>query len=121
MNACESGYLDDVKSSLEKLKNAGKDVDVQDADGRIGLHLSASEGNLSVVEFLVSEGADVNAKNNDKETPLIEAAFCGHYKVCQFLVSNGADVNIESEFGTAMELAKKEGYDRIADFLRSVM
>ena len=103
------------------MKIEGNDVNVQDDDGRIGLHLSAYEGHLSVVEFLVSEGADVNAKNNDKETPLIEAAFYGHFKVCQFLVSNGADVTVKSKFGTALEYAKDQGHVHIADFLRSVM
>ena len=61
------------------------------------------------------------ANDDDKATPLIIAARYGHFEVCQFLVSNGADVTVESKFGTAMELTKKEGYDRIADFLRSVM
>ena len=114
--------MDGVKSTLEELKNDGKDVDVKDADGRIGLHWSACKGHLSVVEFLVSEGADVNATDARwKETPLIEAAWNGYFKVCQFLVSNGADVTVDSKVGTALDCAKRNGHDCIADFLRSVM
>ena len=42
--------MKDVKSTLEELKNDGKDVDVQDAEGRSGLWLAASKGHLSVVK-----------------------------------------------------------------------
>ena len=121
LEACESGNLDDVKSTLEKLKNEGNDVNVRDADGNSGLHLGAKKGHLPVVEFLFSEGTDVNATNNDKETALIKAAFFGHLEVCEYLVSNGADVTVKSKFGTAMKLAKKKGHDAIVDFLKSVM
>ena len=58
LEECESGNLKNVKSTLERLKNEGKYVNVRDADG---IRWSAKEGHLSVVEFLVSEGADVNA------------------------------------------------------------
>ena len=130
MTACQSGDLEDVQTILDELKTKNIDVqdanqktgvNIQDADGNSGLHLAASGGHLPVVEFLVSEGADVNTTNDDNETALTEAAFSGHLEVCQYLVSNGADVTVESEFGTALELAEEEGHDAIVDLLKFIM
>ena len=110
--------MEDVKSTLEQLKNDGKDVDVQDAEGRSGLWLAASEGHLSVLEFLVSEGANVDATNNDGKTALMMASYSGHLSVCEYLISQNCDATIQCELGTALDAAKAGKKEEIVALLR---
>ena len=118
--ACESGNLDDVKSTLEKLKNEGNDVNVQDADGRTGLWLAAFKGHLPVLEFLVSEGANVDATSNDGMTGLMMASVKGHLSVCEYLISQNCDATIQCELGTALDAAKAGKNEEIVALLRSL-
>ena len=97
--------MENVKSTLEKLKNEGNDVNVRDAEGRSGLWLAASEGHLSVLEFLVSEGANVDATNNERKTALMIASFNGHMSVCEYLISQNCDVMIQCKAKTALDYA----------------
>ena len=121
MHACEVGDLDNVKSTLEELKKDDKDVNVQDANGKTGLWLAASGGHLPVLEFLVSEGANVDHTDKDGKTGLMMASYSGHLSVCQYLISQNCDVMIQSDIGTALDTAKREGHQDIVDLLKPLM
>ena len=112
--------MENVKSTLEKLKIEGNDVNVQDAEGRSGLWLAASEGHLSVLEFLVSEGANVDATSNDGTTALMMASFKGHMYVCEYLISQNCDATIQCELGTALDAAKAGKNEEIVALLESL-
>ena len=56
------------------------------------LHLAASHGHLSVVEYLVNQKADINAINNDDWSPLHYAAINGHLNVVEYLVNQKANI-----------------------------
>ena len=112
--------MDDGKSTLEKLKNDGNDVNVQDADGRTGLWLAALGGHLPVLEFLVSEGANVDDKNKEGQTALMEASYYGHLSVCEHLISQNCDVMIQWDGLTALDAAKQGQNEEIVALLESL-
>ena len=112
--------MEDVKSTLEELINYGKDVDVQDAEGRSGLWLAASGGHLSVLEFLVSEGANVDATNNERKTALMIASFNGHMSVCEYLISQNCDVMIQCKAETTLDYAMDGKNEEIVALLKTL-
>lgn len=57
------------------------------------LHLSASLGHLSIIDYLVNHGANVNVKDKKHLTPLHLSAHNGHYRIIEYLINHGADVN----------------------------
>ena len=57
---CDAAARSDI-AQLKRLADKGAHVDMADYDKRTALHLSASEGLLPVVKFLIEEcGADPN-------------------------------------------------------------
>ena len=64
--------------------------------------MSAQDGHLDVVKFLVEQQAEVNAKKDDGWTPLHSAAQNGHLDVVKFLVEQRAEVNAKSTFQCGM-------------------
>ena len=111
--------MDNVKSTLEELKKVDKDVNIQDADGKTGLWLAASEGHLPVLEFLVSEGANVDATDKDGQTGLMMASCYGHLSVCEYLISQNCDVMIQYQGATALAFAKQGGKEEIVALLKT--
>ena len=100
------------------MKIEGNDVNVQDAEGRSGLWLAASEGHLSVLEFLVSEGANVDATNNERKTALMIASSNGHMSVCEYLISQNCDVLIQCKEETALDYATDGKNEEIVALLK---
>lgn len=69
---------------------------------------------------LVENGAEVDAHHDrDGRTPLYFAALEDSIDVVRFLVENGADVNPRSAFGTPLDIALSNGYEEVANYLRS--
>ncbi|CAK4090743.1 unnamed protein product, partial [Aphanomyces euteiches] len=56
---------------------------VQDYDSRTLLHVAASEGMLSAVEYLIACGANVNALDRWNNSPLSEAMYFAHNDVAR--------------------------------------
>ena len=82
MYAAAEGDLD----TLRRHMFMGHDMGISDFDGRTPLHLSAAEGHLECVKFLL-QGCDVPAEPTDRWgfTPLSEAERFGHKIVVEFL------------------------------------
>eukprot|EP00057_Strongylocentrotus_purpuratus_P014627 XP_011669101.1 PREDICTED: serine/threonine-protein phosphatase 6 regulatory ankyrin repeat subunit B-like [Strongylocentrotus purpuratus] len=106
------------------------------------LHLSAMQGHLDVIKYLISQGAElnkgaidgaeVNKTNGRGETALRLAAQdghlditrylisqgAGHLDVIKYLISQGAEVNnIEDNGMTALHASAQEGHLDVTKYL----
>ena len=61
------------------------EADDADYDGRSALHVAASEGQLTVIAFLLELGAAVNAKDRFGHTPLQDVVKHAHVDVARLL------------------------------------
>ena len=72
------------------------------------------------MHLLLARGADVNAiDGNGGATPLFLAAHRGRTSCVRELILGGADPSIKTHWGTALELAEKEGHTEVVALLRS--
>lgn len=69
-----------------------KDPDCCDYDGRTPLHLSASNGCYSAVQWLLEHGVNPNAVDKFNRTPLEDAVRGDHREVGRLLMEHGAKV-----------------------------
>ena len=87
--------------------------DIKAKDQSTPLHVSAENGHLNIVQWLVENGANINEKSKEylcyttfflmnknthtldesKRTPMHSAAKYGRLETLKFLVSKGQDVN----------------------------
>jgi beta-lactamase regulating signal transducer with metallopeptidase domain len=104
--AAERGNVSDI----DKLLNAGANVNcVLDGDGSplIG---AARRGHLAAVRLLLDRGADVNMAVSGDGNPLIMAAREGHTEVVALLLDRGANINqVVPEDENALIQASAEG------------
>ena len=80
---------------LERLHNAGVDLNKTDYDGRSALNVAAGEGHASTVEFLLKHGAKVNHSDRFGNTPLSDASRSRSkqkHVVMQLLITHGAQL-----------------------------
>ncbi|KAJ6646480.1 E3 ubiquitin-protein ligase MIB2 [Pseudolycoriella hygida] len=68
-------------------------VDVMSA-GKTCLQVSAHQGHIQLVKFLLTLGANVNAVDKEGDSTLHYAAFGNQPEVMRVLLMNGADINI---------------------------
>ncbi|TKY56897.1 structural molecule [Spatholobus suberectus] len=78
----------DVVLVLSEL--AGLDLDCEDEEGHVPLHMAAESGDIGTVQVLVEKGVNLNAVNKRGATPLYMARVWGYDDICQLLVSRGA-------------------------------
>jgi hypothetical protein len=95
------------RGDLEKVKdlvNVGANPNSFDWDRRSALHLSAAEGHIDTVEFLIECKADVNCKDRWGGDPLKDAIRGKHLKVQQALKAAGAvgEADEHSDHGQTM-------------------
>ncbi|GIY31604.1 hypothetical protein CEXT_499351 [Caerostris extrusa] len=75
------------------LINEKVNINFTDANGFTALHVGASFGNLSFVEYCAQTNVrDINVKNNEGETPLHLASRCNFQHIVSFLIDKEADV-----------------------------
>ena len=81
--ACEQGHV----GVARVLHDCGADMTSRDTSGNACLHLAASNGHRSVVNFLVGEcEADPNSKGSEAEAALHSASRNGHDEVVRDLL-----------------------------------
>merc|ERR1712062_565997 len=105
LDAASKGDLETLEKGLAK----GKDVKLEqctDAEGNTALHLSAAQGHVGVVEFLVElSGRDlkfVNQENKKQQTAYMLASAppldAGKKSCASYLLNKGADARLFSAF-----------------------
>ena len=86
-------------------------------DGATTLLMSAQNGNLKVTEILLQKRADINKAAKAGQTPLIMAVFSGHKEVVTTLLAAGPDKAVTTRWGTALSIARENGFHEIAALL----
>jgi ankyrin repeat protein len=101
----------DVKT-VERLSDAGFDIDALDRYGQTALMLAAMEGHTAVVRVLVARGAKLNHTAKYHLTALMLAVLNGHEHIVRELAGAGADLSLRGSGApgfhgkTALELAE---------------
>lgn len=78
---------------VERLLEAGHNINTVNADGLTALHTAAIDGNYKIAEYLIKRGINVNQKDNEGWTALHAAAGTGNLRIANFLVGKGALVD----------------------------
>jgi len=104
----EASRLGDINTVRDKINNASKEVDVNEA-----LCYASREGHMDIVRLLVERGADLNY-HKWPWTPLALAAQNNHFEIVKFLFDKGSDVNTASKEKADIiknkKIVEKEGY-----------
>merc|ERR1712107_188757 len=79
-------------SELEAIHAEGVDLNLSNTDGRTALHLAASEGFVTAVEWLISHGVNPSPVDSNGSTPYKDAVRASHTEVAVLL--KGKDVYI---------------------------
>ena len=94
--ATEKGEVQTVRDLLDKKQSdLVADVNVKDLDGFTPLHISASEGNIELVMYLVKAGGQVEAVSNSLRTPLHIACRRGYMEIILILIQSKANLNAQ--------------------------
>lgn len=105
--------------SLRELLETGPDINLQKKSGQTALYITASCGNLELVELLLGFLPAVNKPENIKGwTPLIIASIEGHATIVKLLLEAGADKEHKDHQGwTASDHAAYRGHMAICKIL----
>ncbi|MCO5977981.1 ankyrin repeat domain-containing protein [Ideonella oryzae] len=84
----------DLGREIQKMLQAGFDVNTVDPKGQSGLYVALREGSATVVPVLLAwPGTALDAQNAMGETPLMMAALKGRMDVMASLIARGARIN----------------------------
>lgn len=84
---------------IQRLQAAGASIETQPAALNSLLHTAASEGDLSLLNYLLEQHLNVNTPLQGGVTPLMTAAERGHTVVLERLLASGADLQACDEQG----------------------
>ena len=76
---------------LERLIEAGANVNEANAHKQSPLHLAAQNGHTQITQLLVQAGADLDFKDLIGNTPLHTAFHNSHTGIAKYLVASGAN------------------------------
>lgn len=91
-----------------RLLEAGADPHRPDSYGTTPLHSAAAAGNVWAIHELLRRGAGPNVRDSGGATPLVVAVMSGQRRAVRVLLEGGADASLESEWGTAMQIARRD-------------
>lgn len=109
LNTLHGNYPDIVNSRTEDKND-------------IALHLSAENGHLDCVQFLVTQGAKINIRNDDNDTALLLSAQNGHLNVVKYLLEEKKEkkakiTDMDQNGNTALHLSAQKGHVNVVRYL----
>ncbi len=115
--AAQEGKVDALQWLFEH--GAKEDVRTPRNDGATPMFIAAQEGKVESLQWLFEHGAqeDVRTPNKDGRTPMFIAAQEGKVEAVKWLYHHGADETVKTQWGTALEIARRSGHAEIVDFL----
>jgi ankyrin repeat protein len=120
----ERGVRTGDTALLQRLLEAGADVDARDRYGQTGLMLAAVAGRADVVRLLIRHGANLDHTAKYGLTAVMLAVVNGHAEVVRLLADAGASLDQVGSGApgfagkTALDLAGARGDPVIVDILR---
>ncbi|MDE0165211.1 MAG: ankyrin repeat domain-containing protein [Bryobacterales bacterium] len=99
MSPLHEATLDDSVLEINKLLEAGHDLNARDLDGATPLHWAAARNSHQAVERLIEAGADPNERDGADRTPLHLGASYGAREAIDRLLDAGADPNARDNQG----------------------
>ena len=94
---CKKGMIEEIEPYITKYEGI---LHAKNEFGSTVLHISAFQGNLKIVKYVVKKGADLNAETNSKWTPLHVAMQNNRTKIVHFLLDQeGLDVDRKDKAG----------------------
>ena len=111
--AVEKGDIKTIRIIIDKdlaSRHQLVDLNEQTQDQWTLLHIATSEGNYSIVRYLLEKGADPNTQSVNRRTALHIACMRGHLSIVNILIQYKADLNIADMDGnTAVHLCSEFG------------
>ena len=81
---------------LNKLIDAGADINIMNNEGRAPIHTACRKGHLGILNRLIGAGAKIDIVDSDGWAPIHLACFYGHLEIVNRLIEAGAEINIVS-------------------------
>lgn len=81
---------------------------------------SIERRNLSYIKTLLTMDFDLDEPGTDGMTPLMRAAERGEFKIVQLLIKRGASPLVAGASGKASELAQKNNFSSVTEYLKKV-
>jgi len=111
--AVEKGDLHTIKKIIEKDFKSHQnliDLNTKSQDQWTLLHIATSEGNYSIVKYLLEKGADPNIQSANQRTALHISCMRGHLSIVNICLQNKANINMTDMDGnTAVHLCSEFG------------
>ena len=107
---------------MKLLVEHGQSIDLSDLNNWGAIDYASYNGHLETVKYIVEMEPNAAKPFADTAMPsaMYIAASRGHFEIVKFLLRHGADLNYKSPVGfTSREIAKKYGYNKVANFLVS--
>ena len=110
---------------LQRLLDAGADIDARDGHGQTALMIAAVEGRRQTVEWLVAHGAALDRTAKYGLSALMLAVVNGHADIVRALTDAGARLDLRGTGApgfadrTALDLALGRNDEAIVGILRS--
>ena len=117
--AARAGKMDMIKFLVEY----GVDININEGVPKSApVAHAASEGKLSIVEYLFNNGAILDVSDPNRN-PLFSAIYGGHIDIVKYLVENGIDITVKYKGDTMKDMdayafAIERGQTEIAEYLK---
>ena len=121
--ACLSGDQRIVELLLQKIKQEGANLLLQNDEKKTPLHVACMEGHTEIVKLILQYGFQqrrelVTAQDNEFSTPLHLACENGNEEIVRILLLNGADIHAaKDEEISPLHLAARHGFIKVATTL----